>query len=152
MDGDQMAEMRGRGKDATANIAKGTGTAAAAAAEKDTVSIGGEIETTRASSHHAATAGTIEARAAVSMMTIADDTDTMTTGLREPEVGAKNIGGRPEMDTVKDLLTDGGVSVLNADGATDERRTAGNPGVFGKVCRHLLKSEGLGGGDFVVGS
>ncbi|KAL1881925.1 hypothetical protein Daus18300_000979 [Diaporthe australafricana] len=124
---------------------KGTGTAAEAEAEKDTVSIGGKTETTRASPHHAAIAGVTEARAAIRMRTIADGADITTKGLREVEVGAGNIGGQPKTDTVKDLLTDGGVSALSAGGATDKRRTAGNPDAFGGACRHLSEYEGLGG-------
>lgn len=118
VDDDQRAEMRGRGKDVTANIATGTVTAAEAAAGRDIGSIGGEIETTRANRLHAVTAGATGAGAAVGTRIIADDTGT--TGRQEAEATAGNIGGRREMDTVEDLQTDEGVSVLNADGVIDK--------------------------------
>lgn len=120
-DDDQRAEMRGRGKDVTANIATGIGTAAEAAAGKDIGSIGGEIETMRANRLRAVTEGVTGVGAAVGTRIIADDIGT--TGRREAEATAGNIGGQREMGTVEDLQTDEGVSVLNADGAIDELRS-----------------------------
>lgn len=57
MGGDQKVEMRGEGKDATANIVTGAVTAAEAAAEKDIGSIGGGTKTTMPNRPHAMTAG-----------------------------------------------------------------------------------------------
>lgn len=118
VDDDQMAETRGGEKGATVNIATDIATAAEAAAGKDTGSIGGEIETTRANRLHAVTAGLIGAEAAVGMRITADVTGT--TEPREAEVAAGNIEGQREMDIVEDPQTDGGVLVLTAGGVKDE--------------------------------
>lgn len=120
VDDDQRAEMTGRGKDVTANIATGIVTAAEAAAGKDIGSIEGEIETMRANRLRVVTVEATGVGAAVGTRIIADDTGT--TGRREAEATAGNIGGRREMDTVEDLQTDEEVSVLNADGVIDKYR------------------------------
>lgn len=117
VDDDQRAEMRGKGKAATASIATGTATAAGAAAGKDTGSTEGGIETAMMNRPHVVTAGVTEAGVALGTMTMADDTDT--TGPRGAEVAAGIIDGRQETDVVKDPQTDGGVSVLNAGGVND---------------------------------
>lgn len=122
VDDDQMAETRGGENGATVNIVTDIVTdivtAAEAAAGKDTGSIGGEIETTRANRLHAVTAGLIGAEAAVGMRITADVTGT--TEPREAEVAAGNIEGQREMDIVEDPQTDGGVLVLTAGGVKDE--------------------------------
>lgn len=120
VDDDQRAEMRGRGKDVTANIATGIAAAVEAAAGKDIGSIAGEIETMRANRLRAVTVRATEVGAAVGTRIIADGTGT--TGRREAEATAGNIEGRQEMDTVEDLQIDEGVSVLNADGVIDKYR------------------------------
>ncbi|KAI3396371.1 hypothetical protein diail_12261 [Diaporthe ilicicola] len=143
VDDDQMAGERGRGKVATASIATGTATTAEVAAERGIGSIEGEIETMRASPHHAVSAGVTEARAAVGTRTIADDTDTTTTALREVGAAAGNTGGRPETHTVKDLLTDGGVLALNVGGVTDEQSTTPVK-IQASFREHLVNSRSLG--------
>lgn len=120
VDDDQMAETRGGENGATVNIVTDIVTAAEAAVGKDTGSIGGEIETTRANRLHAVTAGLIGAEAAVGMRITADVTGT--TEPREAEVAAGNIEGQREMDIVEDPQTDGGVLVLTAGGVKDEFR------------------------------
>lgn len=117
---DQRAEMRGRGKGVTANIATGIATAVEVAAGKGIASIGREIETMRANRLRAVTVEATGVGAAVGTKIIADDTGT--TGRREAEATAGNVGGRRKMDTVEDLQTDEGVSVLNADGVIDKYR------------------------------
>lgn len=120
VDDDQTAEMRGKRKDVTANIATGIAAAVEAAAGKDIGSIAGEIETMRANRLRAVTVRATEVGAAVGTRIIADGTGT--TGRREAEATAGNIEGRREMDTVEDLQIDEGVSVLNADGVIDKYR------------------------------
>lgn len=118
--------MRGRGKDVTANIAIGIGTAAEAAAGRNIGSIGGEIETRRANGPHVATAGLTGAGAAVGMRIIAGGRGT--TGPRGAEAAAGSIGGQRETDTVKGLQTGGGASALNGGGVIDKCYKTWGPG------------------------
>lgn len=132
VDDGQTAEMRGRRKGATANIATGIVTEAEAAVGKDTGSTGGGTETTVVSRPHAVSAGLTGAGAAVGTTSIADDTGT--TGPRGAEAAAGNIGGQREMNVVKGLQTDE-VSALGVGGVIDKHITHSTP----TGCRRLAE-------------
>lgn len=127
MGDDQMAEMRGRGKGATANIAIGIATEAGVAVGKDTGNTGGGTETMMENRPPAVTAGLTGAGAAVGTMIIADDTGTMEPEPHGAEVAAGSIGGQRETDVAKGPQTDGGVSALDVGRVTDKHTKLKTP-------------------------